>query len=108
VGTGTPASEAGTDRSAFNVDADRAGKTFVLRSWQPGDWFCPTGMGGHRKKLQDFFVDLKIQRTLRHRVPVVAAPAGIVWIAGYRGDERFRAIPGSSHIVRFSDEWPAT
>jgi tRNA(Ile)-lysidine synthase len=108
AGTGTPTWEPGTDRSVFNVDAARAGKTFVLRSWQPGDWFCPTDMGGHRKKLQDFFVDLKIPRVLRHRVPLVAAPAGIVWIAGYRGDERFRAIPGSSHIVRFSDERPAT
>ena len=78
-----------TDRSMVVVDADRLGGPLTVRSWKAGDWFCPSGMGGHRKKLQDFFVDEKIPRNGRDSVPLVVAPVGIVWVVGYRGDERF-------------------
>jgi len=78
-----------TDPWRFEIDAAQA-ETLIVRSWRPGDWFCPTGMGGRRKKLQDFFVDQKVQRESRHCVPLVVAPAGIVWVVGYRGDERFQ------------------
>ena len=77
--------------SRFIVDSDLVKGPLVLRSWRPGDWFCPAGLGGHRKKLQDFFVDYKVPRARRHQVPVVVAPEGIVWVVGHRGDERFRA-----------------
>jgi tRNA(Ile)-lysidine synthase len=78
-----------TDPWRIEIDAAQA-EALVVRSWRPGDWFCPTGMGGRRKKLQDFFVDQKVPRESRHRVPLVVAPAGIVWVVGYRGDERFQ------------------
>ncbi len=29
-----------------------------LRGWRPGDWMCPLGMGGRRKKISDIFTDL--------------------------------------------------
>jgi tRNA(Ile)-lysidine synthase len=78
-------------RSQVVVDGDQLRGPLVVRAWRPGDWFCPAGMGGKRKKLQDFFVDQKVRRDERGRVPLVVAPAGIVWVVGYRGDERFRA-----------------
>ena len=31
----------------------------MVRNRLPGDWFCPSGMGGKSKKLQDFFVDAR-------------------------------------------------
>lgn len=77
------------DRWRVVVDSDRLGGPLTVRSWKPGDWLCPRGMNGHRKKLQDMFVDEKIPRVLRNRVPVVVSPAGIVWVAGYQCDERF-------------------
>lgn len=80
-----------TDKWEAIVDADRLGGPLAVRSWRPGDWFCPRGMKGHRKKLQDVFVDEKVPRALRSRVPVVVSPAGIVWVVGYRCDERFVA-----------------
>jgi len=89
-------------RARFAVDRDRCGGPLSVRNWRPGDWFCPRGMGGHRKKLQDFFVDRKVARTLRTRIPVVVAPSGIVWVAGYRGDERFATGPATAHVVTLS------
>ena len=71
------------------VDADRVSEPLVVRSWQSGDRFHPFGMKGRSKKLQDFFTDLKLSTAARGQIPVVAAPEGIVWIVGYRQDERW-------------------
>jgi tRNA(Ile)-lysidine synthase len=54
----------------------------VVRSRRPGDRFRPLGSPGSRK-LQDVFVDRKIPRVDRDRVPVVVDASGrIVWVAG--------------------------
>ncbi|MBI5412546.1 tRNA lysidine(34) synthetase TilS [Candidatus Peregrinibacteria bacterium] len=41
-----------------------------VRSWHSGDRFQPAGMKG-TKKLQDFFVDAKIPKNERHRIPII-------------------------------------
>lgn len=71
------------------VDADRVSQPLTVRNWLPGDRFYPSGMGGHSKKLQDFFTDLKIPSAARSRIPLVVAPEGILWIVGYRQDDRW-------------------
>ena len=86
-------------RSVLVVDADRLGGPLTVRNWRPGDWFCPSGLQGHRKKLQDFFVDQKVPRTRRAEVPLAVTPAGIVWVVGYRGDERFLAGQATTRVV---------
>jgi tRNA(Ile)-lysidine synthase len=89
-------------RAVFVVDGDRLEGSLSVRNWRRGDWFCPFGMGGRRKKLQDFFVDRKVDRKMRGGIPLVVAAAGIVWVAGYRGDERFAAGPATTHSVTLS------
>ncbi|OQW35066.1 MAG: hypothetical protein A4E19_01725 [Nitrospira sp. SG-bin1] len=71
------------------VDADRVSQPLTVRNWIPGDRFCPAGMGGHSKKLQDFFTDLKIPIAARSRIPLVVAPEGILWVVGHRQDDRW-------------------
>jgi tRNA(Ile)-lysidine synthase len=73
------------------VDAERVSRPLTVRAWQPGDRFHPLGMKGRSKKLQDFFTDLKVPLEARRRIPIVAAPEGIVWVVGYRQDERWAA-----------------
>jgi tRNA(Ile)-lysidine synthase len=72
----------------------------VVRSRRPGDRFRPFGMAGH-KKLQDYFVDLKVPRRERDLVPIVATEADdrIVWVAGYGISEDFRVRVGSHPVV---------
>jgi len=94
------AEDAGPDRLRFTMCADVSQTTLIVRRRQPGDWFCPTGMAGRKKKLQDFFVDQKVPRRRRDQVPLVVAPGGIVWVGGYRGDERFRLRSHTSRSVR--------
>jgi tRNA(Ile)-lysidine synthase len=77
----------GADR--ILVDADRVSQPLTVRNWLPGDRFYPFGMRGHSKKLQDFFTDLKIPIAFRSRIPLVVAPEGILWVVGYRQDDRW-------------------
>ena len=72
-----------------SFDFDNISFPLLIRSWQPGDRFVPLGMQGHHKKLQDFFVDHKIERSERHRIPLLCCPEGILWVLGLRIDERF-------------------
>jgi tRNA(Ile)-lysidine synthase len=59
------------------------------RSFHPGDSFMPLGMKG-RKKLKDFFIDLKVPRSERPNIPLVISGGDICWVAGWRIDERFK------------------
>ena len=61
----------------------------TLRSWRPGDRFRPLGMSGE-KKLQDFFVDCKVPRDERARIPLLVAGGRIAWVIGRRIAEDFR------------------
>lgn len=94
IGTMVP----GRDRIV--IDADRVSQPFMVRAWQTGDWFCPRGMKGRSKKLQDYFVDVKVSRAERREVPLVVAPEGIVWVVGYRQDERWSVTPGTTRYLK--------
>lgn len=76
-------------RQVVYLDPDKLrGKKLTIRSRAEGDVFYPVGMEG-KKKLQDFFVDQKVPRFMRDKVPILTADDEIVWVAGYRLDRRF-------------------
>ena len=84
------------------LDADCMTLNLQLRAWRPGDRFHPFGFEGHQKKLQDLFADLKVPRSTRGRLPLVVAPEGIVWVAGYRTDHRFRVTDSTRRVLRLT------
>ena len=86
------------------VDADRVSQPLMVRNWLPGDRFYPAGMEGHSKKLQDFFTDLKIPIAARSRIPLVVAPEGILWVVGYRQDERWVPTATTKRCLVFTSE----
>jgi tRNA(Ile)-lysidine synthase len=87
-------------------DYEKIHPPFIIRRRKPGDYFFPYGMRGKRKKLQDFFVDHKVPRHQRDRIPILTASEGILWVVGWRLDERFIARPHSRKImvVEFKNE----
>jgi tRNA(Ile)-lysidine synthase len=94
---GVPAAAA--DMPVAVVPAARAAGGFQVRSWRPGDALRPLGLGG-RKKLQDLFVDRRVGRLERHRIPlVVDADDRIVWVPGHALDEAYRVTPGADGVV---------
>jgi tRNA(Ile)-lysidine synthase len=84
------------------LDADRMTLDLCVRTWRPGDRFHPFGFGGHQKKLQDLFADLKVPRLSRERIPLIVAPEGIVWVAGYRTDHQFRVTASTRRLLRLA------
>ncbi len=75
------------------VDAAQLQFPLVLRHWQAGDVFCPLGMGGRRRKMQNFLSDQKIDRISKKRLWILENGDGrIIWVVGLRMDERFRII----------------
>ena len=76
----------------------------ILRRRQPGDRFQPLGMEGRQTTLREFMINVKIPAQWRHRVPIVASPLHIVWLAGWRVDERARIMKSTKRVlhVRFA------
>ena len=71
----------------------------AVRSRRPGDRFQPLGAPGPRK-LQDFFVDRKVAREERDRVPlVVDGRDRIVWVVGQSVAEDFRVTDPSRGVI---------
>ncbi len=85
-------------RTAIVLDADKTALPLTVRARKPGDFFYPYGFG-KRKKLQDFFVDEKVPRDERDRVPIVTSREDIVWVSGMRQDERYKAAPGTKRFL---------
>lgn len=65
----------------YPVEFDWKGQKLQLRTRLPGDAIRLPGLSG-RKKLQDFFIDQKIPREQRNRIPVLAAGNRILAIIG--------------------------
>lgn len=86
-------------KTASLFDADKTGMHLMVRSRREGDYFFPSGFG-KRKKLQDFFVDEKVPRDERDEIPIVLSGTDIVWIAGFRGDERFKTTGETKRFLR--------
>jgi tRNA(Ile)-lysidine synthase len=93
-----PGATAGNGTVAL-VRRDRLGGSLAVRNRRPGDRFRPVGLNGS-KKLQDLFVDRKVARDERDRVPLVVDQTDrIVWVAGYGIDEAFRVTDPSQAVL---------
>lgn len=85
-------------RMEILVDLERLIFPLKLRNWRAGDYFCPLGMGGQTQKLQDFFTNNKLSTLEKERVFLLENGDGqIIWILGYRPDDRFK-ITSQSNI----------
>lgn len=93
------------DRSTASFDLDKISFPLTWRSWQSGDRFHPLGMKGS-KKLSDFLVDEKISRIAKDQVSVLESAGEIIWVVGYRIDERFRIEPSTQRmlVLRVDDQ----
>ena len=82
-----------------HFDLQKTGMNLSVRKWRPGDRFQPLGMNVP-KKLHDFMVDAKIPRSWRSRIPIFSSPQQIIWVAGWRIDDRVKLTEASKEILR--------
>jgi tRNA(Ile)-lysidine synthase len=89
----------GDGRRSVLLDAGSMDFPLRIRPRRPGDCFFPYGFG-KRKKLQDFFVDEKVPRDDRDTIPLVLTGDNIIWVAGYRADDRYRVTESTKKFLR--------
>jgi tRNA(Ile)-lysidine synthase len=82
-----------------HLDADKVRYPLIVRNFRPGDRFIPLGMKGH-KKVKDLFIDLKIPSEIRALTPIVTTQENLVWICGYRIDDRFKVTPQTERVLK--------
>jgi len=90
-------SEARTTMASF--DAEKLTFPLTVRSRKRGDFFYPFGFG-KKKKLQDFFTDEKVLRDERDRIPLIVSKEDVIWVVGYRADERFKVTGETKRVLK--------
>jgi tRNA(Ile)-lysidine synthase len=93
----------GENGLAASFDLNKVGKELILRRRRPGDRFRPLGMK-QTKKLQDFMVDSRIPRSWRDRVPLVCSSEQILWVVGWRIDDRAKVTENTKQVLRLQFE----
>jgi len=84
------------------LDYERVASELTLRRRQPGDRFQPLGLGGHQVLLGEFMINVKIPRQWRDYIPIVVSPRHIVWVAGWRIDERAKVGPETKRVLHLA------
>ncbi len=95
-------------RHAF-IDYNKVDLPIWMRSWRAGDRIRPLGLSGE-KKVQDLFVDDKIPRRRRRRIPLVFCSDRIAWVVGVRLAEEYRVDNETKQILHlwFDHTWPTS
>ncbi len=86
------------------VDSDKLIYPLKLRNWQKGDLFEPFGMKGV-KKLSDYFISKKVPLHQKNEIPIlVNGNNEIIWICGFRSDNRYKIDANTKKIITFELE----
>ena len=88
-----------TNRFTAYFDFDKTGDKLTVRPYRTGDRFQPLGMS-ESKKLGEFMIDDRVPHAWRNRIPIVCSPAQIMWVVGYRIDERVKVTEKMKRVVR--------
>jgi tRNA(Ile)-lysidine synthase len=79
-------------------DFMKVGKVLRVRRRIPGDRFQPLGLPG-LKKLNTFMIDARIPRAWRENIPIVASEKQIIWVTGWRIDERVKVTGTTKQVL---------
>lgn len=80
---------------------DRDKLTFPLsvRFRKNGDKFRPIGLG-HSKKIKDFFIDMKVDKEKREKIPLILSENDIIWVTSFRSSEDYKVDPSTRNIIK--------
>jgi tRNA(Ile)-lysidine synthase len=82
------------------LDAEFVGKSPRLRRRRIGDRFCPLGMKGQSKRLNEFMINEKIPAAWRDSIPLLVNDRDqIAWVCGWRPDERARVTARTRRVL---------
>ncbi len=87
-----------TPRVAF-LDYARISPPLILRNIKQGDRIEPLGMG-KTKKMKSYFIDRKIPREYRGRIPLLVDSRSVIWIAGELISDRVKVTEQTKTVLR--------
>jgi len=81
-------------------DYDKIENTLKLRTRKTGDWLQINSQGG-RKKLKDYFIDMKIPKEERNHILLVADGSHVIWVLdpGNRISENYKITDQTKKIL---------
>lgn len=83
------------------VNGDNISYPLKVRTWRNGDRIIPFGMKSS-KKLQDIFVDEKVPKEIRSRIPLIISGNNVLWVAGLKLSETCRIDNTTLKIIKLS------
>ncbi len=81
------------------VDFEKLQGPLSVRLRKGGDHFVPLGSRG-TTKLKKFFIDNKVPKPVRDRVPIVTDGANIVWVVGYRIGDAVKITDATKKVLK--------
>lgn len=79
-------------------DYDKINGNIYVRNRKDGDRFVPFGMEGC-KKVKDYFIDEKIPKDERDKIPIITDDKNIIWIVGYRTSQLYRITENTKNVI---------
>ncbi len=81
-------------------DYDKINGNIKVRFRREGDKFKITNNNKEGKKLKDIFINLKINKQLRDKIPLICFNDEIAWIVGYKISNRFKIDCDTKKILK--------
>ena len=83
------------------IDADKLAVPLCVRSYKKADIFYPIN-GSGKKNVSDFFIDNKVPYVDRLNMPILESAGKIVWICGFRLDDRFKVTEKTKRVYKLT------
>ena len=81
------------------VDYDKISGIPAIRTRRAGDYIVINALG-QKKKLSDHFTDMKVPKSSRDRIPIIADGSEVIWVAGMRLGYSFRLDGSTKRVLR--------
>lgn len=82
-------------------DYDNIIEGIIIRTRKDGDKIRPLGMNGN-KKLKDIFINNKVPREERDKIPVTCFDNNIAWIVGHKVSEDYKVNKKTKRIIKIT------
>ena len=91
----------GLTNQCVAIDADVVNGPLKVRYRREGDAFTPLGMRG-RKKIKSFFIDEKVPKHQRDKIPMVCDDDNIIWVYEMRISDLYKVTEHTKNVIVMS------
>lgn len=86
------------EKNTRYFDFDVVKGDLFVRNRLEGDRLTPFGMRG-TKKLKDYFIDEKVPKETRDKIPLIVDDENILWVVGYRTNDIYKVTKKTKRVL---------